>query len=156
MAVALLASAGTAHAVQHYVTGVSAVDEREIRWNGGSAYPAQLAASIATWNALARINIAPDTIWTYEDLRISDGNFPDAQWTGMYTYSRLNTDRLQFNRFFLVNDTNNERQNTITHEFGHALGLGHSPDGNMMQVYQGSFTVLKAQDISDYRFLWGN
>jgi hypothetical protein len=146
----------TAYAVQHYTLGYSAVDEREIRWNGGSAYPVELRNSIATWNALGRVNIAPDTIWTYEDLRISDGNFVDAPWTGKYTYIRLGTDKLEFNRAFLVNDSDAERQNTITHEFGHALGLAHSTDGNMMQRFQDSFTNLRAQDISDYRFLWGN
>lgn len=148
------ALAGTTYAVQHYTLGYSAVDEREIRWGGGTLYANQLNRSIATWNALGRVNIAPDNILTYEDLRISDVNLPNVRWTARYV-PKAGTDGLEINRGLLVNNTNDERQNTITHEFGHALGLAHSTDGNIMQVFQASFTNLRAQDISDYRFLWG-
>lgn len=149
-----LASASTAYAV-NYTLGYSAVDEREIRWGGGTRYGVQWTAAIATWNARGRVNIAPDTVLTYEDLRVSDVNLPNVQWTGMYTNSR-GTDTLKVNTGVLVNGTNDQRQNTLTHELGHALGLAHSVANNIMYFEQSSRKALGAQDIIDYQFLWGN
>ncbi len=153
---AFFAFVGSASAVvRHYLSGHSSVDEREIRWNGGTAYMNQLNASIATWNALRRVNIAPDTVLTFEDLRISDINLPDVLWAGCYT-NKIGTDTLEVNRAFLLNYNNSKRQNVFTHELGHSLGLAHSPVGNVMYPVTTIRTALSAQDISDYRFLWGN
>lgn len=148
------ASFSTAYAV-NYVLGYSAVDEREIRWGGATVYANQWNSAIATWNARGRVNIAPDNAWTYEDLRVSDINRADQHWTGAYD-RRAGTDTLRFNIFYLVGKTNNQRQNTATHELGHALGLAHSVRGNIMFDTQTSQLVLGPQDIVDYTFLWGN
>jgi hypothetical protein len=140
----------------HYVKFTNSVDHREIRWNGGTAYRDQLNAAIATWNALGRINIAPDNIMTIEDLRILDVNRRDVDWSGIYFWSAVSADSVAFNRAFLVDAVNVHRQSIITHELGHALGLDHSIRGNVMASDPFNQVRLGPQDISDYRFLWGN
>ena len=148
---------GVAHAgAVHYVSGRSSVDEREIRWDGGTTYRDQLNAAMNTWNARGRVTIAADTPLTYEDLRIYDVNQPDVPWVGQYRYSLLGTDEMILNRGHLLRATNAQRQNVATHELGHALGLAHSTLGNVMFDLMTSVIQLGPQDTSDYSFLWGN
>lgn len=140
----------------HYTTFTNSVDGREIRWEGGTAYRDQFNAAIRTWNALGRINIAPDIIATITDLSVLDVNRRDVNWAGSYFWSPVSADTIAFNTAFLLNASNNRRQAVITHELGHALGLDHSIIGNVMVSGVWDQTRLGAQDISDYRFLWGN
>lgn len=149
-----LFSGGVVYATQ-YVSGYSSVDAGEIRWGGSTGYSTQWNAGISTWNALNKINIAPDTIFTYEDLTVSDVNRSDVGWVGLYSYYPVGTDTLQLNSYYLNGNTDAQKQNTTTHELGHALGLAHSFSGNVLYAYQTSQTSLGAQDISDYRYLWG-
>lgn len=146
-----LASTSFVHA--HFL-GYSSVDAGEIRWGGSTQYSSAWSGGISTWNALGLVNIAPDTIWTYEDLTVSDVNRSDVSWVGQYTYYSWTTDTIQLNAYYLNNDTSAERQNTTTHELGHSLGLAHSFSGNVMYAYQTSQTSLGSHDISDYNELY--
>jgi hypothetical protein len=56
----------------NYLQGYSSVDGREIRWSGVTSYSNAFTTAISTWNLLGKINIAPDTIYTLEDLVVSD------------------------------------------------------------------------------------
>lgn len=150
-AVMLLMSASVAHA--HFL-GYSSVDSGEIRWGGSTTYSTEWSGGISTWNALGAINIAPDTIWTIEDLTVSDTNAGDSGWTGQYTYYSLGADTIQLNTYYLSGDTSSERQNTTTHELGHSLGLAHSYSGNIMYSSQTSQTSLGTHDTEDYNTLY--
>ena len=154
----LFFSASAAFAT-NYVSGYSSVDAGEIRWGGSTIYSTQWNGAIGTWNALPNgVNIAPDNFWTYEDLRVSDVNSSTGSWTGVtgkYIYS-LGTDNLKLNTYYLNANSNSRRQNTATHELGHALGLAHSFSGNILYYAQTTQTALGTQDVTDYTFLWGN
>lgn len=143
----------------HYLTGVSSVDSGEIRWGGSTVYSTQWYAAIYTWNALNRINIAPDNFYTYEDLTVSDVNRGDGEWKnipGRYTHYYYYTDAIKLNQYYLNNYSVFQRQMAATHELGHALGLNdHGLSGNVMYRYVTSRTALGTQDVFDYRYLWG-
>lgn len=151
-----LMSFASVKAATHYLLGYSAVDSMEIAWGGSTTYSSQFSSAVSTWNALGKVNITPDTVWTIEDLTVSDVNSSSGAWsgvTGLYT-NRSGADRLQLNKYYLGSNTSSQRQNTCTHELGHALGLAHSSSGNIMYYAQSSQTSLGSQDTSDYSYLY--
>lgn len=142
----------------HYLLGVSAVDEKEIRWGGSTLYSSEWNAAISNWNSRGKVNIAPDTAATYQDLTLSDVDSATGMWLGKAGSYRnsLGSDTLQLNKHYLKSNTIAERQNTAAHELGHALGLNHhNLKGNILYYSQTSQTALGTQDKDDYGYLWG-
>lgn len=132
----------------------NSVDSGEIRWWWSTIYSSQLQSAISVWNNYGDINIAPDTASTYEDLHIYDKNYSNYDWTWRWTYRFWTSDKLELNTAKLYNDSSNEKQNTIMHELGHALGLDHSLPNNILYDYQTSKITLWYQDKADYDYLW--
>ncbi len=140
----------------HYVTGYSSVDGNEIAWGGSTIYSTEWTSAISTWNALGKVNITPDTIYTIEDLTVSDVNSSTGAWAAtasIWTY-RSGADKIQLNKYYLSSLSSSKRQNSCTHELGHALGLAHSISGNIMYLAQTTQTTLGSQDTSDYSYLY--
>ncbi len=150
-ALAFLLIAGTAQA--HFLS-FSSVDDEEIRWGGSTTYSSQWSSAISTWNGESTINIAPDTIWTYQDLTVSDVNDIDLPWPGQYTYYPWGSDKIKLNEFYMDLSTSAQKENVTVHELGHSLGLDHSISGNVLYSYQTSQTSLGSHDTSDYDYLW--
>lgn len=152
-----LSGAASVFAVTHYTSSVSSVDGSEIAWGGSTTYNSQWTSAIATWNARGKINITPDTVYTIEDLTVSDVNSSTGAWTAttsLWTHYG-GADTIQLNKYYLSGVSSSKKQNTCTHELGHALGLAHSPmSTNVMYRAQTSQTSLGAQDISDYSYLY--
>jgi hypothetical protein len=138
----------------HYLLNDSSVDGGEIRWDGLTKYADQWYLAIGTWNALGKVDIATDTIFTISDLTVTDVDDSDVAWKGQ-THPEIDNGTMQLNTYYLDHDTNAQIQNTITHEMGHALGLNHSFSGNVMVLYQTSQTTLGYQDCIDYQDLYG-
>lgn len=137
----------------HYLSGQDSVDSNEIRWGGTTQYTWERDDAINTWNVENPVNIAPDTVWTIQDLTFSDVNCGCYAWYGSWQQNG-GADSLFLNRANMQYLTYNERRHVVTHEMGHALGLAHSVSGNVM--YSGAFQYsLGAQDIYDYHYLWG-
>lgn len=153
---ALLLVAPSAKAV-NYVLGYSSVDNGEIRWGGSTQYSTQWNGGIGTWNARNKVLIAPDTIWTIEDVTVSDVSIPNEPWAGKHTRYIPGADTIEFNTPKMNGTSSAFKQNIATHELGHALGLDHhSVSGNVMYVFGSSQITLGTQDVNDYVYLWGN
>lgn len=145
----LLAITASAH-----FQGYSAVDEMEIRYGGSTQYTTAQSHSFNTWNALGKVNIAPDTIWTYEDLTYSDYYDSNTDTSGYYDFNPYGSDDIKFNKYWFDQFTTDEQKHTALHELGHALGLAHSDYPNVMVLGRYSLTQLGSHDIEDYNWLY--
>lgn len=151
----LLVSLAIVTTVSAHFLGVSAVDGMEIRYGGSTQYTTAQSHSFSTWNALGKVNIAPDTIWTYEDVTYND--YYDSSANAAFAYywpNPLGSDDIKFNQYHFDQFTTNEQKKTATHELGHALGLDHSYYPNVMVQGQYSLTQLGSHDIADYNTLY--
>lgn len=139
-------------AATHYVSGVSSVDGSIIAWGGTTTYSSQCSSGRSTWNALGKISITPDTIWTIEDLTYKDTSSRLYYWNGLWQQN-FGADYVWLHTYNMRGYSFNDVQGVCTHEMGHALGLSHSIWGNVM--YSSSVrTTLGAQDTSDYSYLY--
>lgn len=139
-------------AATHYVTGTSSVDGSEIAWGGSTTYSSQCSSGISTWNALGKINITPDTIWTIQDLTFSDVNFRSYTWYASWQ-QRSGADSIYLNTYYSASLSSSQKQSVCTHELGHSLGLAHSIINNVMFASSWD-TTLGSQDRSDYSYLY--
>lgn len=148
----------------HYL-GSSSVDSGEIRWGGSTKYSLQLSQAIGRWNNLGIINIAPDTIWTNEDLTFRDIYREADNSDGCFIPYSWKADVIELNTYYLDQSkyTAAIKLGVIGHEIGHALGIGDHKSSTYLdtmmygQTFYGdditparSTTGLKAHDISDY------
>ena len=85
----------------HFI-GVSAVDDMEIRYGGSTKYTDAQSNSFSKQNNLGKVNIAPDNIWTWEDLTYEDVNWPNTDILGAYQHKTYGADVIYFNTDVLV------------------------------------------------------
>lgn len=125
----------------------------ELQWknDGVTSYTAELSSAIATWDAEGDVDFIEDN--STPALELSEVDLDDVIWKGKWIPEDT-PDAIKLNSYFLDGNTSNQIENTILHELGHALGLGHSFTGNVMYFNQTSQAALGSQDISDYEYLW--
>lgn len=118
-------------------------------WGGSTKYSTQWSKAVSTWNSMGIVGIRKDTIFTVQDVEISD-YYEVSSITGVTSSSGT----IKFNTYNLDNDTSDEITNTATHELGHALGIKHLSSGNIMYAYQTSQTSLGSEDKTAYNDIW--
>lgn len=139
----------------HYLIGTSSasVGSCELTYSNTSPYSMELSNSVGTWNARSGVVILAATS-SPADLTISAVTDRSDLAVKGNTYVVRGDSAMYLNAYFLDTDTFDERQNTITHELGHALGLDHSFTGNIMFLNQSAQTLLGPQDEIDYDYIW--
>jgi hypothetical protein len=134
---------------------ITSVDgSKDIDWGGTSDYMNAWYGGVDLWNSLGEVTVATDTIFTVEDLTISDVNEPSEAFVAVYNPNSSPNDTIKFNDYYMASSTAALQLNATAHELGHALGLWHSYLGNMMNSFVTSTTTLGYQDILDYDYCW--
>ena len=134
------------------------VDDCEIRWEDGTVFDTERRAAQDAWEALKGddcVDIAPDVSSTNADLEWKDVYRPDVSWAGRYE-PELSADDILLNDFYMRTYTPCERKAVAMHELGHAHGLDHGPNVNVMRSGGAGQCFLGVHDIADYEALWGS
>lgn len=134
--------------------GYSAVDNMEIRYGGSTIYTTAKTNSINTWNSLNKIYIAPDNVYTVEDVTYRDFSDSGSWISGQHIYRPLLSDIIEFNKYWLNQYTSSQQKDVALHELGHALGLDHSYTPNVMVQGTYSYTQLGSHEKQDYYYLY--
>ena len=143
-------------ASEAHFQGYDSVDDGEIRYDEGTKYDVPLNHAIAVWNERKQVRIVPDNLVNIEDLYFSDIRRTDIPNCGLYD-NNSSSDDIYFNIPVLDAADENFRKMCATHELGHALGLAHSIDFNVMDADASPTveTIPQCHDREDYRALWG-
>jgi len=141
----------------HYIltdqfgNATSSVKNKRIYWQDSESLP-MWEDSISTWNDLGHITFAEAT--TSEiDLQTASEDRSDAPYVAQYNYL-VKPKLININHYYFDGYSDIDKENTLTHELGHSLGLGHSYWGNIMYYMVYSTTTLWEQDLWDYHYLW--
>lgn len=118
---------------------------RHLDWGGSTVYQSDFNYSVNTWNAYKSGIIRKDTLLTAQDLAISDYSEQST------TAGKTNPNgTMYFNRYLMDNYSTTQKRNVYTHELGHALGLGHNANGDVMYLTVSNVTSLSANDKASY------
>jgi hypothetical protein len=144
---------GSANA--HFLGGNS-VDAGEIRYDDHTKWDDSRNHGINQWNSLGSVDMRPDNAWTYTDLDIGDYDENDGR-CGYYTYEP-GADDVHLNTRYYNGYSDYVRRACTTHEFGHAYGLDHSYEDQVMDqcpVCSVVYNTPQSHDRDDWHQKWG-
>ena len=119
---------------------------KHLDWSGKTKYSSYVTTATKKWNAYKKGIIRKDTVSTINDVTVSDYHKKDKKWG---VASKEGT--IKFNTYNMDKDKDDDagRLNTVMHEFGHALGLGHNERKDVMSKFS-DVTELTENDKKSY------
>lgn len=120
---------------------------KHLDWDGDTEYMDEWNASVDVWEDYKPGVIREDSFWVIEDVKISD--YYEESSTMAVTYSG---GTIKFNDYHFASMTTGQRQKTMIHEIGHALGLDHNNSDTTSIMCQGKReqTWLSDDDKAGY------
>lgn len=145
---------GASPAAAHTPLGYDSVYSNKIDYVDSTIYDDARGWARDQWNNSGDVDIQLDTGWTNSDVVFDDQYNSGVSWAGLYDHEPGN-DEIWFNTYRMSGYTTAQRRHVALHELGHALGLGHSYTGQVMQPTVGSIQYVQPHDQADYDDLWG-
>lgn len=118
---------------------------KHLDWDGSTAYQTQFNAAVKVWNNYKSGVIREDSVSVIQDVAISD--FYEVSTTAGRTYA---SGAIKFNTYHMDGYSTTKKKNVCIHELGHALGLDHNEEGDIMYEYASTVTSLTSNDKESY------
>lgn len=119
---------------------------KHLDWDGDTKYVSTVGSGVDIWEGHRSGVIREDSSTVIQDVFVSDYN--EVSTTMAYTSSG---GQIMLNDYQFEDMNSNERLKTVTHEFGHALGLDHTwGDDDIMQQGKLEITSLSQTDKDSY------
>lgn len=157
LATGLLLGSGAGTASAHFLYEDS-VDNNEIRYEDSTKWDDSRVWAEARWEEIPGNAIMnPDNAFTVADLNIGDYYANDGRcgyWDGQTGADVVRLNDRAYNGYH-----SNDRRNCTVHELGHAFGLAHSYDDQVMddcpvESCGRSYDRPQYHDRSDFDILW--
>ncbi|WP_158171168.1 matrixin family metalloprotease [Rhodococcus sp. JT-3] len=118
-----------------------------------SKYASAYSSALTKWNSKGKVVLRPSANSTEAVYQrpVTDVNRSDYSWFGNYS----KTTGIRMNTHYLDSVSTAEVENTMIHEIGHALGLKHSCEGNIMFSTSKDQLTFGFVDNDSYKKLWG-
>lgn len=123
--------------------------KKHMDWDGKTKYSKEFRSAIKVWNNYKKGVIRKDSLRTWQDVVVSD--YYEVSNTAGVT-SMYGT--IQFNKYNMDKLPSNYRKNVCIHELGHALGLAHNTQNDIMYAYTTSRVKLSKNDKASYNYAY--
>ncbi len=144
---------GASPAAAHWL-GYDSVVSNKIDYQDNTGYDDARNWARDRWNTSGDVDIQLDGPLTTNDVEFYDQNSPWVSWAGLFI-PESGDDDIVFNDAYMLGYSTAQRRHVALHELGHALGLGHSYTGQVMQSVVGSIEYVQPHDQYSYDYLWG-
>ena len=138
---ALPVSAATSAILDWHLVG----KDKHIDWTGNSKYLTEFVEGTKIWNDYKPSVIREATEDTSVELTISD--FSEVSAAVGVTSSR---GTMKFNSYYMDDYSDVQKINVCGHEMGHALGLDHNQEGDLMFAAVTDVITLSENDKASY------